>query len=335
MFKKIIISSFLVFLFSGLAIAETVATNSTETIKQNIASFIAKHNIPAAAVQIYQNGKPQTIYLGDAKPATQFDASALTEIMTGLLLAQQVDAAKVQLTTPLEQFFPSILSSRAAPGAGSSDLSKITLRSLATNTSGLPSNATMNGHQSNVVDDTWQPSTIGMTLLTKALETVAHKNIAELYQRQIFAALGMRSAKATSTELKISAPDMQKFLAAAIGLPGTPESVLYPMRLTQTAFIELNDHMIGLGWQIKGQEEEKKPEGTPVEEVAPVSDNVIKNVPDRPVFKPDRQYDKAGLSAYIAVLPNKKSGIAILLSAQVNEQDLAQLGQQILTGLSS
>lgn len=335
MFKKIIISTILFFLFPHLAIAETVATDSTETIKQHIATFIAKYNIPAAVVQIYRDGKPQSIYLGNAKPATQFDVGSLKEIMTGLLLAQQVDAAKVQLTTPVKQFFP----------AGSDEFSKITLRSLATHTSGLPSNASIhyltNANQANRMDETWQPSTIGMTLLTQALEAVAHKNIAELYQRQIFSALGMRSAKATLTELKFSALDMQKFLAAAIGLPGTPESVLYPMRLTQTAFIELNDRMIGLGWQINAHDEERiaeektAEEKTSAEKDAQGAENSIKEVSDRPVFKPDRQYDKVGTNAYIAVLPNKKTGMVILLSAQVNEKELAQLGRQLMAGLGS
>lgn len=301
--KKILITAILFSIFPIAVFAESTP-DATDAIKQQLTTFIEKNNLSGAAVQIYRASKPQTIYLGDAKASTHFDISALSEIMLGLLLAQQVDAAKVQLTTTVEN--------------------KITLRSLATNTSGLPANAT-DTTSTYPVDKIWQPSTLGTMLLTKALENAAHKNLAALYQRQIFAVLGMRSAKLTASELSVTAPDMQKFLAAAIGLPGIPESVSYPMKLTQSVFVELPDRMIGLGWDIN------------VRDVADASEanNIVKEVLQRPIFKPHNRYEKTASSAYIAVLPSKKSGVVILLSKPVSEEVLSQFGRQIITELDA
>lgn len=317
MFKKIIITTALFFLSPGFAVADATVKNSADVVKQEITTFSVNNHIPAVAVQIFHDGKPFSLYLGEAKPTTQFDVSSLNDIMTGLVLAQQVDAAKVQLKTPIREFFPVILDAEG----------KITLRTLATNTSGWPAKA----NQPSEVDEIWQPSPTGMMMLTKALEIATHKNMAELYQRHIFSVLGMRDVKVSAVELKMSATDMQKFLSAAIGLPGTPESVLYPMRLTQTAFIELNDGMIGLGWQIDGNGEQK----TPADNSEEVAENAVKDVPARPVFKADRKYHKTTSNTYIAVLPNKKSGVVILLSAPVDNQALTQLGQKILMELDA
>ena len=314
MIKKITYILFLFLFLPALALAETVSDQSDAT-KQTLTTFVEKNNTADAAILIYHDGKFQPYYFGGAKPATAFQVGAVPDILTGLILAQQVDAAKVQLAMPLKNFYPTI----------TDVFGKISLRSLATNTSGLPANVPEsflnNANQENIVDETWQPSIVGMTLLTKVLENTTHKNLAELYQKQIFSVLGMTATKITPNGLKTSAPDMQKFLAAAIGLPGTPESVLYPMRLTQTAFVELQDRMLGLGWQIN------------VHDVSPEEqDNSVKEVPEHPKYSAERLYERGSPNTYIAVLPNKKSGIVILLSKPVDEKMLAQLGRQIVVG---
>ncbi len=48
-------------------------------------------------------------------------------------------------------------------------------------------------------------------------------------------------------DVKASASDMDKFLSAAIGLPQTPESIFYPMRMTQTPYLDVGDYAQGLG----------------------------------------------------------------------------------------
>jgi len=312
MFKKIIILAVMFFISPVSLGAETQPTDHLVTIKQSVDAFAKKNNISTAIVQIYSNGQPQTLYIGDAKATTTFDAGVLTEVMTGLLLAQQVDAAKVQLNTPIKQF--STMTGE--------DADKITLRSLATNTSGLPANAAGDKFV-NEVDEVWAPSTVGMTLLNKALETSAHKSLAELYQKQIFTVIGMKTAKYSDGKLSMTAVDMQKFLAAAIGLPGVPEIISYPMRLTESAFVELPDRMIGLGWEINVHDNTETP-----------SDNSVKEVFARPAFKLDYKYEKWSPNAYITMIPNKKAGIVILLDKPVSKDELAELGRELMAELS-
>lgn len=315
MFKKIIIILILIFIFPSLVLAEE-KVDQTESTKQALVTFSTKYNISDTAIFLYREGKLQSIYLGDTKPTTQFNVNALSDILTGLVLAQQFDTAKLQLNAPLKQFYQNT----------SDQVGNITLRSLSTDTSGLPLSATESyltkKDQEVAVDENWQPSSFGRTILTNILEKATHKNLAELYQHQIFSVLDMHNIKLTATGLMSSASDMQKFLSAAIGLPGTPEIVLYPMRLTQTAFIELSDRELGLGWNINV----KELSGT--EEI----DTSVNEAPSRPVFKSDSTYEKIGSNFYLAVIPSKKTGVVILLSKPVNEKELAELGKQILLG---
>src|SRR5262249_31303720 len=126
----------------------------------------------------------------------------------------------------------------------------------------------------------WQYSNFGVGLLGSALENSSHKTINELYYRRILSPLHMQPIGFTvptklkmnyaqgydkddkpvapssgglfkaAWDVKMSAQDMQHFLSAAIGLPGTPDRIFYPMRMTQSAYVKLPNKMQGLAWEI-------------------------------------------------------------------------------------
>ena len=201
-------------------------------------------------------------------------------------------------------------------------------------------------------------------MLGRALENVTHKDLNALYQQQILLPLHMQTigiivptslqanyarghdiegqaVNATPLSLlpaddamKASSADMQRFLSTAIGLPGTPERILYPMRLTQSVFVELpNALMQGLGWQVH-----------------PLDKNYVQGLLDananglgpinvlemykKPIYSGDMLIDKTGTTngfrSYIAVIPNKKSGIVILANKNVPGNAIVRAGRQIL-----
>lgn len=346
---------------------------SDPLVNNKLNKSIEQFHVPGAAVAIIQNGKTDAYYLGYANlakktPVTQqtiFQLGSLTELMTSLLFAEQIDAAKMQLTNSVKIFLPNL---------SSDDFDDITLASLATHTAGLPlnppssttSSVAMNQYLNNwypddVVYEKWQQSHIGMGLLANAIESVTHKKLETLYQRDIFSRLGMQTASLQVTVknkkniaqgynaqnipvvtppqqmlsgawgLKASAGDMQKFLSAAIGMAGTPESILYPMRMTQAAFVELPQSKQGMGWQIYALDTNQIPSlPLPAKEESVVQ---AYDIPAKAIYKPNTLLEKAssyqGYSAYIAVIPGKQSGIVILMNKSIPKDELLKMGRQL------
>ena len=230
---------------------------------------------------LYVDGKPEAHYFGYAKPnekvrmnaKTIFEVGSLSKVITSLLLAQEVDAAKVQLDVSIKKYLPNL----------SDDFEDISLKNLATHTSGLPMKQTedfKNQQDFNqflatyypdyTVDEKWIYSNLGIGLLGPALEKIAHKPLNELYIQQILLPLGMQPIGITvpknlethyaagydkeGNEVALAAfthaccgqsrlPLWTGTFNAAIGLPGTPEHILYPMRMTESVYAELPTKM--------------------------------------------------------------------------------------------
>ncbi|RDI42537.1 serine hydrolase [Aquicella lusitana] len=372
------------FLMTGLlllvpfyASAETLDADA-ETVKQEVTALMKEHDIPGAAVEIYVDGKPRSYYFGFANqekktPVTKltiFEVGSITKIMTSLLLAQEVDAAKVQLDDPVTKFMSSL------PG----DFDDMTLKSLATHVSGLPFDAPSIQDQTAFENylgkwkptysagDKWTYSNVGIGMLGMALESVTHKNYNQLYRSQILSPLKMQPIAlsvpqrlqryyaqgynkdgkpvnplqlglfAPAYGFKLSADDMHRFLGAAIGLPGTPERIFYPMRMTQTAYVKLNDMDQGLGWLIHPFTSANTAPllSDPAMELGPL--NVV-DVYDKPVFNGEALIDKTGSTdgfrTYIAVLPNRKSGIAIMINKNVPGNAVVHTARKILFDLAN
>ena len=369
-----------VFLCIAMMMATTVyAQSADEIVNDLVQGYMQKNEVPGAAVMVFVDGKPSAYYYGYAdretkKPVTKdtiFELGSITKVMTTLLLAQNVDFAKIKLKDPINKYIPTLPAS----------FDKISVRSLATHTSGLPFHApadVKNRDEWEKYAASWTPehaadaqylySNVGIGVLGQALETVSHQNFNQLYRSKILAPLGMQQigltvpkklqdfyAKGYSAQgtvqapisdglfpaagaMKASADDMNKFLSAAIGLPQTPESIFYPMRMTQTAYVEVCDNELGLGWEIH--------EISPSKLKALLSDNdrlglqalPVSDVYAEPTFDGNTLIDKTGstngFQAYIAVIPGKKTGIVILTNRRVSPNAIATSGREILFKLN-
>lgn len=338
-------------------------------IRTKIKAFMVKNHIPGVALTLIQNGEPHEYVFGYADrkkktPVTKytvFELGSLTKLMTSLILAQQIDYAKMKLDAPLKNYV------KVLPDV----LSKVTLRDLATHTSGLPFEppATIKSHkalnqffskwQPDGLKHVWQYSNFGMGLLGIALEKSTHRSYEQLYRSRILNPLKMqnlslisqshgndaqgydehdRAVHRLSTDffvashgIKASISDMQHFLSAAIGLPGTPKRILYPMRLTQSAYIRLASYDQGLGWLIHDLKSLEDPEIPPNDIFKPIE---IKEVFETPKYRSDVLIDKtgatAGFRAYIALIPQKKTGIVLLMNKYIDQKELLQTAHEIL-----
>ncbi len=354
----------------------------SDMIKSIMSDYMQENKIPGAAVLIYANGAAQSYYFGVADkkhntPVTQktiFELGSITKVMTSLLLAEEVDMSRMQLTDSVKKYFPTL----------PSQFDAVTLQTLATHTSSLPfsldkevyssaelQKALTNESLSYAANEKWRYSNLGIGILGAAIEQVTKKNIQELYVKQILSPLGMQPIGITvpkqykkfvaqgyslkglpvtnetikpmlsgAGDAKASAGDMQHFLAASIGLPGTPEKIFYPMRMTQSVYVKLPDKSQGLGWEIHEIDETNIEELVKGEETGPValgSVNVI-DMPEKPTFDGNALIDKTGATkgfrTYIALIPNKKSGIVILTNRSATDQAIASAGREILFRLT-
>ena len=82
-------------------------------------------------IGIIEHGERRLFSYGAARPDSVFKIESVTKTFTGLALAQLVQQGMVGLNDPISTFLPGI----ARPG----DHKEITLLSLATHDSGLPS----------------------------------------------------------------------------------------------------------------------------------------------------------------------------------------------------
>lgn len=343
-------------------------------VEKIVKEFMQENNIPGVAVELYVDGKPKAYYFGYANKAkkipitknTIFEVGSITKLFTSLLLAQQVDAAKVQLDNSIMNYLPNL----------PNKFEDITLGNLATHTSGLSftvpdtihSKTALRKYFSNwspvyCIDEEWAYSNIGMALLGEALEKMAHKKIGQLYSERILSPLKMTASALNEPDdykkfiaqgydkegnpakptvfklfsagaLKMSAADMQRFMAVAIGLPGTPERIFYPMRMTQAAYVKLPDREQGLGWEIHSLKPNKIALLVDEPETMNLGPVKIKEIYDKPKFNGDALIDKTGATdgfrSYIAIIPNKKAGIVILANRYVAHDEIVNTAREIL-----
>jgi len=361
--------------------AASVPDPNADTVNQTMTTLMAQNQVPGVAVELYVDGKPYSYYYGYAKPQkkvpvnekTIFEIGSISKVMTSILLAQEVDFAKMGLNDSLDKYVKHLPDS----------FDDISLQDLATHTSGLPFNVpddVVTRSQFKKYLAAWSPeynsgeqwvySNMGIGMLGYALEHASHRGYDQLYRKHILSPLGMQPiglvvpgwlqnnyaqgydkdgnpAPHTAIKLfpaagdvKASAGDMRRFLAAAIGLPGTPQRILYPMRMTQAGYVKLPDCLQGLGWQIHQftpenaasllivSDENDKDKG-------PVA---VQEQLEKPLFYSNALIDKTGgtegFRAYIAVLPDKKSGVVILANKFIPRSVIVSAGRQILFKLN-
>lgn len=369
------------FLTFALCLSQIVYAAETDKVVNSVMQqYMQKYQVPGAAVIVYVDGKPSTYYFGVAdkqsnKPVSKdtiFELGSLTKLMTAILLAQDVDFAKIKLKDPVNKYIPTLPAS----------FGNISMRSLATHTSGLPfkpagdikTREQLEQYAQTFKPDTapdtkFQYSNFGIGLIGFALETVSHQNYNQLFRTKILTPLGMSPIAfsvpkkykdfyaqgydekgapaprigdnlfAAAGDMKASVSDMGKFLSAAIGLPQTPESIFYPMRMTQTPYLEVGDYAQGLGWQIH----DTTPETVKVMLTGNDMEDILKPVAvgevfKDPIFNGANLIDKTGATdgfrTYIAVIPQKKTGIVILTNRRVLGSPIAVAGREILFKLN-
>ncbi len=379
MLKKVSFLFLLLAWFTHAYAVTPLPSSHAEIVKQIISQYMDENDVPGVAVELYIEGKPESYYFGYANPNikqlmnknTIVEIGSLSKVMTSLLFAQEVDAAKMQLNAPVRKYLPWL----------SDDFDDITMMNLATHTSGLPMKQSEDMKNQQALtqflatyypdytsNEQWIYSNLNIGILGFALEKVTHRKLNELYINQILFPLGMQpiglvvppwllthyamgynengdEVKPLPTSLlpaagavKASAQDMQRFLSAAIGLPGTPEHILYPMRMTQSVYVELPTKMQGLGWEVHPLETND------IKDLLKADDNLSKTlavteVYSKPRYSGDMLIDKSGgtpgFRVYIAVIPNKKTGIVILTNKFVSGSAIARTGREILFRLNN
>lgn len=223
---------------------------------------------------------------------------------------------------------------------------------------------------STAVGTTWQYSNLSPGLIGEALEMVTHENYDQLFRGRILQPLGMQpiginvpddseshyaqgyneagepvpkadySLLPASGALKASAHDMHIFLKAALGLSGTPAAIRHAMQVAQTPYVALPNSQQGLGWEIHTHNAQTKDEllNDPEQKnLGPLPAQQLSK--DKQIFNGDALIDKTGATygfrAYIAVIPNKKSGIVILTNKYIPNGVIVNAGRNILLTLSS
>ena len=300
---------------------------------------------------------------------TIFEIGSISKVMTSLLLAQAVDSAKVQLNDPINK--PLNINSEEFDDITFLDLATHTAGLPFKAPETIHTSADLSNYLSHLKIDQppqaiWQYSNISMGLLGMALEKATHTSYAALLQKNVFSPLRMTNSGVQVTSrskkflaqgynknnqptplsapglfpsawaVKSSADDMQRFLSAAIGLPGTPEKILYPMRLTQTGFIDVEDHFQGLGWHIYLLSNDNKAGLLEEDTSNSLISLKVTDVPEKPIYDSNALIEKTGATegfrSYIAVIPQQESGIVILANHYLPHGALAQLGRQLLLG---
>lgn len=331
---------------NGKAKKKNISTLVATTIKK----FMEQYHIPGVALALYVDGVPHTFSFGYADmekkifvtETTLFEVGSITKIFTCLLIAKEVINGSMSLADPIYRHIPSL--------AANKKLEHMTLEKLGTHTAALPFNAPEHvlsqkdllkhiAHWQPPFDLRWQYSNHGMELLRIALEQSLETSIDQLLIDSILVPLSMspigtkvpekytcqrargydKSGKSTifwqhpflrgSAALCASSNDMLHFLAASLGLSETPVAIKKAMRLTQIPYIKLSDSIqYGLGWQIHDIKNFSTLSGRPVKKIKKKDQ----------IFNGNSVFDKTGTTfgfhAYIAVIPNKKTGIVIMIN---------------------
>lgn len=298
---------------------------------------------------------------------TIFEVGSLTKLMTSFLFAQEIDVAKVSLNDSVRKYdktlpetFDKITLMQLATHTASLPFNT---------TEDIKTQADLNTFLSEWEPDTtpgseYNYSNIGIGLLGKALEAETKQDYTKLYTAHLAKPLKMqaftfsvptrykkniaqgydKAGKPTApvnspffpeaAALKISVEDMQKFLAAAIGLPGTPDSILYPMRMSEAAHVRLPEQLQGLGWRIYPISTDTIDELLDEPEEMNRGPMQVLEIYSKAKYDGNALIDKTGgtdgFRSYIALIPNKKSGIVILTNQFVTNDEIVEAGRDIL-----
>lgn len=151
-------------------------------------------------------------------------------------------------------------------------------------------------------------------------------NVQAQISTQLFPAAG---------SMRASGDDMLKFLSAALTLPGTPSEIKNAMRITQTPYYVTANYQQGLAWMIYPLATHRKTLllNPPLDmDMGPLPAKQLDHKQQH--FNKHALIDKTGASdgfrSYIAIIPERKSGIVILANRFVMNGEVIKVGREIL-----
>lgn len=350
--------------------AADIANIAQALMKTNHIPGLAVEIYANGKPQSYYYGYANPSHKTPVTANTIFEIGSISKLITSLLFAELIDVNKMGLKDPVKKYVHDL--PETFDDITLQDLATHTAGLDFNVPQNVKSYADLKKYLSqwtpeDAPEEAWTYSNFGMGLLGFALQNADHKeDFDKLYQHRILLPLGMTSTKfavsgsqrhlyaqgfneqgqptktvtlglfPTAYGLKSSPQDMQRFLKAAIGLSGTPVSILYPMRMTQSGYVKLPDSFQGLGWQIHLINNDSNA-------LLNVSKTDLGTVEvdkifDKPNFNGNALIDKSGTTegfrSYIALIPNKHSGIVILANKNIPSDQLVNAGRKILFKLA-
>jgi beta-lactamase class C len=350
---------------------EIVTKVAQELMKQNNIPGMAVEVFANGKPHSYYFGFANPAKKTPVTSQTIFEIGSVSKLITNLVLAEQIDVNKMRLKDPIKKYVKDLpgtfdditLQDLATHTAGLSLNVPDSVKTYADLKKYLNT-----WTPADAPKEAWTYSNFGVGLLGYALQNAEHKNNPDqLFQHKVLQPLGMRSttfsvagrmrkfyaqgfdAKGNAVKsmpvglfpsaggLKSSPEDMRQFLKAAIGLSGTPINILYPMRMTQSGYVKLPDSLQGLGWQIHMMNDDAAALLNP-SHIADVGSLEVDEIYDKPNFNGNALIDKTGgtngFRTYIALIPNKHSGVVILANKFIPNEQIVSAGRKILFQLA-
>lgn len=302
---------------------------------------------------------------------TLFEIGSVTKLFTSIDLAWQINHQKMRLDDPVTKYLPpssAYLSSVSLeelaahvnglgemPGAQVHNRWDL-IKSLAYWQPRYPAGTR------------WQYSNIGFGLLGYALDNATGQSYIQQLRQTILGPLQMTQTKLVNTScqayhcaqgyswngkavqttkqlliipaagsLQSSGHDMQKFLAATLNLPGTPNSVAAAIKLTQTPFYQTTYGAQGLGWEIhklntinaRGYLRDK-PQYIALKGASAKRVNAYMN-PSQLIY--DKTGSVAGYRSYIVTMPSQHTGIVVMVNKAMSRTELVAATRRMMLQL--
>jgi beta-lactamase class C len=296
---------------------------------------------------------------------TVFEIGSLSKVFTCLLVAQEILAGKMRLTEPITTYIPALADNKKLR---TTTIEKLCTHT-ATMPFDAP-NWVLSPQAFTKFMNSWKPthpnqlcfqySNPGIELLRIALEEVHHDTINNLFIKKILVPLHMSPISIevpkkymphysycinkknetarywddpilhASGGVRATSADMLKFLKAALCLPGTPDSILSAMQLTQKPYISVAHIYHGLGWEIKNLDNLSCKHaitwGFPAQKITAPEQLVIQN------SILEKTGTTRGFHAYIGIMPGTQNGIVIMMNRalQNGRSSIKKTGRKIL-----
>lgn len=307
-------------------------------------------------------------------PDSAFEIGSVSKIFTSVLLALAVEQRQMHLTDSVTTYIPSLRGNPYAQSLSLEDLAthvngmgdmpgprvKTRTQMIDSLTGWRPS--TRIGVQ-------WHYSNVGFGVLGYALENHYHMSYGDLLKTQLLDPLHMTQTGITgyacryivcaqghawngvpvtttsklliipaAGSVQASGRDMQRFLAAALHLPGVPQPIARAMAISQQPIFETPYGAQALGWEVR-----------PLSAIAPtglirgfsavtIRSSLVRPAPPlspNVVYMFDKTGTVAGYRAYIAAVPARQSGIVIMVNRATSRNKLVEAARRVIVPIAS